>query len=371
MKNLIFKKLLAIGISASIVMLSCTATLADETEDTEVYTEETAPTEDTIDVEPSETTVADESEAVVETVDVDDINYEFEEDEYVERQNSNDVSTSVIDITVDSNFVRSVFVRNENFYYYSGSSSTDYGQPYSPDEVREAISINPEARLTLYSYSNGHSTYESSGVRFFQVYFDFVDFYPSMMDSVISVNGQEFTLTDYYDGHEGGSYYYAYTSDSVRGCTAVFAYNTFILQFYTDYIGTSMYRLYNTNSGEHFYTSSAGERDMLVSVGWTYEGIGWIAPSTSDTPVYRLYNEIGGEHHYTSSEAERDFLLSVGWNDEGIGWYSDDAHTVPLYRQYNPNAFANNHNYTTSQSENDYLVSLGWQAEGVGWYGVG
>ena len=132
-----------------------------------------------------------------------------------------------------------------------------------------------------------------------------------------------------------------------------------------------MYRLYNPNSGEHFYTSSAGERDMLIGVGWQYEGIGWVAPEVSRTPVYRLYNRYGGEHHYTTDRSERNYLISLGWSDEGIGWYSDDAHSVPLYRQYNPNAFANNHNYTTSLAENNWLVSLGWQAEDIGWYGVG
>ena len=134
--------------------------------------------------------------------------------------------------------------------------------------------------------------------------------------------------------------------------------------------GQPMYRLYNPNSGEHFYTADKSERDYLDSLGWNYEGVGWVAPINSNTPVYRLYNANGGEHHYTTSVSERDYLVSLGWNYEGIGWYSDDAQTVPLYRQYNPNAFANNHNYTTSLSENDWLVSLGWQAEGIGWYGV-
>ena len=134
---------------------------------------------------------------------------------------------------------------------------------------------------------------------------------------------------------------------------------------------TPMYRLYNPNSGEHFYTSNPAERSNLISIGWNDEGIGWYAPSHSNTPVYRLYNPNAGEHHYTTSLAERDNLLSLGWNDEGIGWYSDDYERVPLYRQYNPNEFANNHNYTTSRAENDWLVSLGWQAEDIGWYGVG
>ncbi len=132
----------------------------------------------------------------------------------------------------------------------------------------------------------------------------------------------------------------------------------------------AMYRLYNPNSGEHFYTSNVGERNNLISLGWNYEGVGWTAPSKSSTPVYRLYNKNGGEHHYTASVTERDRLVSLGWNYEGIGWNSDDAQGVPIYRQYNPNAFANNHNYTASKTENDRLVSYGWRYEGIGWYGV-
>lgn len=131
-----------------------------------------------------------------------------------------------------------------------------------------------------------------------------------------------------------------------------------------------MYRLYNPNSSEHFYTSSTVERDHLVSVGWRSEGIGWIAPEKSKTPVYRLYNKNAGDHHYTTSEVEKDHLVSVGWSYEGIGWYSDDEKTVPVYRQYNPNATSGSHNYTTSKYENDSLVKNGWRAEGIGWYAV-
>lgn len=135
-----------------------------------------------------------------------------------------------------------------------------------------------------------------------------------------------------------------------------------------------MYRIYNPNSGEHFYTASAGERNNLVNVGWRYEGIGWTAPTSSTTPVFRLYS--GTDHHYTTSAFERDHLIKVGWKYEGIGWYSDDNKEVPLYRQFNPNvqpgAPRNNsgsHNYTTSKWENDQLVKVGWRAEGIGWYG--
>ena len=131
-----------------------------------------------------------------------------------------------------------------------------------------------------------------------------------------------------------------------------------------------MYRLYNPNSGEHFYTASEVEKNNLKRLGWSYEGVGWVAPVTSSTPVYRLYNPNAGDHHYTMSVGERDSLMSVGWNDEGIGWYSDDSKSIPLYRQYNPNAVAGSHNYTTSVAERDSLISVGWNDEGVAWHAV-
>lgn len=129
-----------------------------------------------------------------------------------------------------------------------------------------------------------------------------------------------------------------------------------------------MNRLYNPNSGEHFYTADGKERDFLVSLGWKFEGQDWIAPEKSDIPVYRLYNPNAGDHHYTLDKVERDALIKLGWNDEGIGWYCAGKGGIPLYRQYNPNAKAGSHNYTPSKHENDVLVSLGWKAEGIAWY---
>ena len=131
-----------------------------------------------------------------------------------------------------------------------------------------------------------------------------------------------------------------------------------------------MMRLYNPNSGEHFYTSNAEEVANLRSLGWRLESVGWVAPETSNVPVYRLYNPNAGDHHYTTSAEERDDLVRLGWHDEGIGWYSDSGETVALLRQYNPNAKAGAHNFTTSEEENDSLVRLGWRPEGIGWYAL-
>ncbi|MEY8515228.1 bacterial Ig-like domain-containing protein [Lactococcus taiwanensis] len=149
--------------------------------------------------------------------------------------------------------------------------------------------------------------------------------------------------------------------------TVILSNTTFIAKFKEQKI--AMYRLYNKNSGEHFYTANRYERDSLKKVGWRYEGIGWYAPAKGNgSPVYRLYNANSGDHHYTLNAYERDSLKKVGWRYEGIGWYSKGK--VPLYRQYNPNAKAGSHNYTTSKAENDALVKVGWRAEGIGWYAL-
>ena len=129
-----------------------------------------------------------------------------------------------------------------------------------------------------------------------------------------------------------------------------------------------MYRLYNPNSGEHFYTANTLERDSVKRAGWKDEGVGWYAPTSGD-PVYRVYNPNAGDHHYTLHRSERDHLIKVGWKSEGIGWYSDKNKTIPLYRAYNPNAKAGSHNYTVSKAEQDHLIKVGWKNENIAWYG--
>ena len=139
-----------------------------------------------------------------------------------------------------------------------------------------------------------------------------------------------------------------------------------------------MNRLYNPNSGEHFYTADINEKEALVKLGWNDEGYGWVAPreNKGKAEVYRLYNPNAGDHHYTMSTEERDTLVAYGWKFEGAGWKSAGKvnakpvkdESVAVYRQYNPYANgAGAHNYTTDKAENDYLVSLGWTPEGTAW----
>ena len=83
-----------------------------------------------------------------------------------------------------------------------------------------------------------------------------------------------------------------------------------------------------------------------------------------------MYNPNSGDHHYTTSAPEKNSLVSAGWKYEGIGWYSDDNKGVPLYRLYNPNATTGSHHYTTNITEKNNLVKAGWKYEGIAWYGV-
>lgn len=73
--------------------------------------------------------------------------------------------------------------------------------------------------------------------------------------------------------------------------------------------GRVLYRLYNPSSGEHFYTGSANERDVLISSGWKDEETAWSTPQEDGEPVYRLYNPSASDHHYTKSENERNGLV--------------------------------------------------------------
>jgi hypothetical protein len=133
-----------------------------------------------------------------------------------------------------------------------------------------------------------------------------------------------------------------------------------------------MHRLYNRSTHEHFYTGSVNEKNHLVSVGWRYEGIAFVAPKKSNQPVYRLYHGRLQDHHYTMSTHERDVLVAKhGWRYEGVGWYSSEMKSVPLFRLYHQRLTSGSHHYTISRHERDVLVSQhGWQSEGVSWYGL-
>lgn len=105
-----------------------------------------------------------------------------------------------------------------------------------------------------------------------------------------------------------------------------------------------------------------------MGTGWRYEGYAWVAADKNSSPVYRLYNPNSGDHHYTTSAGEKNALVKAGWKDEGIGWYSEQKNGKPVYRLYNPHAKTGSHHYTLNAGERNALVKAGWKAEGIGWY---
>lgn len=131
----------------------------------------------------------------------------------------------------------------------------------------------------------------------------------------------------------------------------------------------NMYRLYNPNSGEHFYTRDNYEMVKCINYGWQFEGLGWVTPKTTDVPVYRVYNPNNGYHHYTVNQNEYEMLVNAGWSDEGIHWFSStEDGAIPMYREYNP--ATGQHNYTAEWGEHAILVTTqGWNDEGIAWYG--
>ena len=128
-----------------------------------------------------------------------------------------------------------------------------------------------------------------------------------------------------------------------------------------------IFRMYNKNDGQHHYTQIMSEANNLIKVGWNYEGVGWVSPTTG-TSVYRMYNPNNGRHHYTPYVYERDNLVKAGWKSEGVSWYSGGS--VPVYRLYTPHAAPreDSHHYTPLASERDSLVKVGWRSEGTAWY---
>ena len=134
-------------------------------------------------------------------------------------------------------------------------------------------------------------------------------------------------------------------------------------------------RLYNPNSGEHFYTGSSEETMRLINAGWDFEGSGFITPTTG-VPIYRLYSEEHGDHFYTTDESERDSLIAQDWTYEGVAFPSatKESGGREMYRLLNPNAYpsgkAGAHHFTMSWEEVQNLVNQGWTYEKVAWYSV-
>lgn len=108
----------------------------------------------------------------------------------------------------------------------------------------------------------------------------------------------------------------------------------------------AVYRFFERTTGEHFYTTSAVEKDSIERSlpNFTFEGAQWAAPqAASDTQdVFRFYQTTTNTHFYTTSVVERDAIVRTlpNYRYEGVAFqaYKDDAHPsgeVVLERFFN------------------------------------
>lgn len=180
-------------------------------------------------------------------------------------------------------------------------------------------------------------------------------------------------LIDYWPGfYQGKSLYPDATPVSVTAGT------TTTLDLYIS-PKIFVYRFYNFKSGTHFFTSSATERDSVITnLGHTYqyEGIAYATdPATDPYPLYRFYNYRVGSHFYTADVNERDDVIRrLGY----IFSYDGPTYSVslvpgagkgPVYRFYNVRN--GSHFYTASEAERaDVQTRLGsiYQFEGPAFY---
>ena len=140
-----------------------------------------------------------------------------------------------------------------------------------------------------------------------------------------------------------------------------------------------VYRFYNDVTNAHFYTSNPAERDWVIATmpSFHYEADAGYRAYASAMPntaaVYRFYNQETGVHFYTIDAAERDWVIATlpMYQYEGPSWYARTAEgdgAIALYRFYS--AQRRSHFYTINAAERDLVLLLypDFSYEGVAYY---
>lgn len=130
--------------------------------------------------------------------------------------------------------------------------------------------------------------------------------------------------------------------------------------------GATVKRIYNPNTGEHFFTADSTEADALAELGWDVEGDAW-NNNSGVRMIYRLMNPYSGFHMFTISHGEACHMVDGGWKYEGVaGFASAVKNESPVYRVFNQGA--DQHLFTRDANEAASLIKDGWVDEGVAFY---
>ena len=160
-----------------------------------------------------------------------------------------------------------------------------------------------------------------------------------------------------------------------------------------------VFRFYDTRDKSFFYTSQVAERDAIIKEStdpnytpdnglwpYFYQGATFEQghSSAGSVPVWRFYNTETGHHFFTSSATERDLVLEEstdpGYGEPGLWPYqyegeafrafaeANHVDAVPVYRFYSPTL--DRHFFTASADEAAQVRLIGvWTDEGVAYWG--
>ncbi|EPS95051.1 hypothetical protein FOMPIDRAFT_1133204 [Fomitopsis schrenkii] len=128
-------------------------------------------------------------------------------------------------------------------------------------------------------------------------------------------------------------------------------------------------RAYSPGLKDHYYTVDPVELVHHEAGGYADQGVAGLVfrDSTDSTvPLYRLYNADKGEHYYTTSVEEAD----QGYENEGTVAYVYETQicgSIPLY--YVRNEQEADNLYTVFEAERDVAIqNLGYEDKGVACY---
>jgi hypothetical protein len=138
-----------------------------------------------------------------------------------------------------------------------------------------------------------------------------------------------------YRSPQGSSWPTWYSANDINALVSIWGAESTSI---TSMAATSspVYRFYNSQNGEHFYTSSAGEKDVLIGQYASvinYEGVAFNAPVQGDQALYRFIKPGTSQHLFTASNSERDALIAdpkSGYVFEGVACNVYTASSAPL-----------------------------------------
>lgn len=139
-----------------------------------------------------------------------------------------------------------------------------------------------------------------------------------------------------------------------------------------------VYRFLNRQTGAHFYTIDAAERDLVIATmpQFNYEGEAFLVSPTAQNgllPVHRFYNTVNGVHLYTISEDEKNYIQAnlPRYVYEGVAYHASPvggAGLKPLFRFYRSDRGL--HFYTADHTERDGVIAslCAYRYEGSAYY---